>query len=59
LFILDDETSQHLKERVDRYCGIPRNFDVIYNDFLNGIRYDQVIEFYFREKTKISNEFFF
>jgi hypothetical protein len=59
LFILDDETSQHLKERVDLYCSKHPNLDVIYNNFLNGIRYDQVIEFYFRVKTKISNKFFF
>jgi hypothetical protein len=58
LFILDDETSQHLKERVDRYCGSPRNFDTIYNNLLNGIRYDQVIEFDFRKKTRFQMNFF-
>jgi len=44
LFILDDSTSEALKERVDRYCGSPRSFDSIYDNLLNGIRYDQVIK---------------
>ncbi len=43
LFIVDDSTSQHLKDHVDRYCGTPRNFDPVYNNLFNGIRFDQVI----------------
>ena len=42
LFVLDDVTSQNLKQRVDRYCGIQNNFDAIYNKMLGGIRFDQV-----------------
>ena len=55
LFILDDETSQELKDRVDRYCGSPRNFDVIYNNLLSGIRYDQVVPF---ERPRFQKNFF-
>ncbi len=45
LFILDDQTSEKLKERVDQYCGTRSNVDSVYNNLLNGIRFDQVIEF--------------
>ena len=46
LFVLDDVTSQNLKDRVDRYCGIHSNVDSIYDNLINGIRFDQVVLFF-------------
>ena len=42
LFILDDATSQALKDRVDRYCAIQLQIDPIFDRVINGLRYDQV-----------------
>ena len=42
LFIVDDVTAEYFKERVDRYCGIHNNVDVVYDRIINGIRFDQV-----------------
>ncbi|UJR36135.1 hypothetical protein I4U23_028869 [Adineta vaga] len=46
LFILDDATSQNLKDRVDRYCGTHNNVDSIYNNLISGIRFDQLQKYF-------------
>jgi hypothetical protein len=42
LFILDDQTSKALKDRVNLYCGMRNNTDAVYDRMLDGIRFDQV-----------------
>ncbi|CAF4498656.1 unnamed protein product [Rotaria socialis] len=46
IFILDDRTSANLKDRVDRYCGIHNNVDNIYNKLIDGIRYEQLQNYF-------------
>ncbi|CAF1365146.1 unnamed protein product [Adineta ricciae] len=46
LFILDEPTSKHLKDRVERYCGIHNNIDPIYNNFFEGLRFDQLQKYF-------------
>ncbi|CAF1416980.1 unnamed protein product [Rotaria magnacalcarata] len=46
IFILDDITSANLKDRVDRYCGLHNNVDNIYNKLINGIRLEQLQNYF-------------